>query len=162
MKGSQSIGGLWMLRLLAMAGLEPWLPYLLLENILNFIFSLDFFYLWDFMRRLPEFPICGIFVKIYNWCSPMCVCGCVCVCARACARLVIQSCLSVCDPMGCSLPGSSVHGILQARILVWVAIPFSRESSQPRVQTQVSCIAGRFFTIWAIREAQSSPNLVSK
>ena len=50
-------------------------------------------------------------------------------------------------PMDCSLPSSSVHGILQARILEWVAIPFSRGSSQPSDQTQVSCTAGRFFTI---------------
>ena len=50
---------------------------------------------------------------------------------------------TLCDPMDCSLPGSSVHGILQARILEWVAIPFSRGSSQSRDQTQVSCIAGR-------------------
>src|SRR5574337_612499 len=49
--------------------------------------------------------------------------------------------------MDCSPPGSSVHGILRARILEWVAIPFSRGSSQPRDQTQVSCIAGSFFTI---------------
>ena len=50
-------------------------------------------------------------------------------------------------PMNCSLPGSSVHGILQARILEWVAIPFSRSSSWPRDWTLVSCIGGRFFTI---------------
>ena len=49
------------------------------------------------------------------------------------------------------LPVSSVHGILQARILEWVAVPFSRESSQPRNWTQVSSIAGEFFTIWATR-----------
>ena len=48
----------------------------------------------------------------------------------------------------------TVHGILQARILQWVAFPFSRESSQPRDQTQVSYIVGRFFTSWATREAQ--------
>ena len=54
--------------------------------------------------------------------------------------------------MDCSLPGSSVHGIFQARVLEWVAISFSRGSSQPRDQTQVSCIAGRHFTIWATRE----------
>ena len=60
---------------------------------------------------------------------------------------------TLCDPMDCTLPGSSVHRILQAGILEWVAIPFSRGSSQPENQTQVSCIAGRFFTIWAIREA---------
>ena len=52
-----------------------------------------------------------------------------------------------CDPMDCSPPGSSVHGVSQARILEWVAIPLSRGSSQPGDQTWVSCIAGRFFTI---------------
>ena len=51
-----------------------------------------------------------------------------------------------CDPMDCSLSGSSVHGILQARILEWVAISFSRGSSQPRVRTGFFCIADRFFT----------------
>ena len=56
--------------------------------------------------------------------------------------------------MDCSLPGSSVHGIVQARILEWVAISFSRGSSQPRDQTRVSHIAGRYFAIWAIKEAQ--------
>ena len=54
--------------------------------------------------------------------------------------------------MDCSLPGSSRHGILQARILEWVAIPFSRGSSQPRDGTWVSCIAGRRFNLWATRE----------
>ena len=53
---------------------------------------------------------------------------------------VTQSCLTLCDPVDCSLPGSSVHGILQARILEWVAISFSRGSSQPRDQAWVSCI----------------------
>ena len=60
---------------------------------------------------------------------------------------VAQSCLTLCDPMDCGPPGSSVHGIFQARILDWVAISFSRGSSQPRDQTQVSHIAGRRFTI---------------
>ena len=55
------------------------------------------------------------------------------------------------DPMDWSPPGSSIHGILQARILKWVAIPFSRGSSQPRDWTQVSCIVGRFFSIWTAR-----------
>ena len=59
---------------------------------------------------------------------------------------VTHACLTLCEPMGCSLLGSSVHRILQARILEWVAIPFSRGSSQLRDQIQVSCIAGRFFT----------------
>ena len=56
--------------------------------------------------------------------------------------------------MDCSLPGSSVHGILQERILEWVTFPFSRGSSWPRDRTWVFCIAGRFFIIWATREAQ--------
>ena len=55
--------------------------------------------------------------------------------------------------MDYSLPGSCVHGILQARILEWVARPSSKGSSQPRDQTQVSHIADRFFTVWATREA---------
>ena len=63
-----------------------------------------------------------------------------------------QSCLTLCDPMDCSLPGSSIHGILQARILEWVAISFSRRSSRPRDWTRVSCIVGRHFTVWATRE----------
>ena len=67
----------------------------------------------------------------------------------------LHLCLTLCDPMDHSPPGSSVHGILQARILEWVAMPFSRGSSRPRDQTQVSNIAGRFFTSWAIREAQA-------
>ena len=54
---------------------------------------------------------------------------------------VAQSCLTLCKPMECTVPG-----ILQARILEWVAFPFSRASSQPRDKTQVSCIAGRLFT----------------
>ena len=67
--------------------------------------------------------------------------------------LMAQSCLTLCDPMGYRLPRSSVQEILQAKILEWVAIPFSRGSSRARDQTWVFCIAGRFFTIWASREA---------
>ena len=97
-------------------------------------------------------------------------------------REVTQSCPTLSDPMDCSLPGSSIHGIfqarvlewgaiafseshsvmsnslrppgiLQARILEWVAFPFSRGSSQSRDQTHISCTAGGFFTNWAVREA---------
>jgi len=67
---------------------------------------------------------------------------------------VAQSCPTLCDHMDCSLSGSSVHGIFQARVLEWIAVSFSRESYRPRNQTGVSCIAGRHFTIWATREAQ--------
>ena len=65
--------------------------------------------------------------------------------------MVIQSCPTLCNPIGYSLPGSSVHGILLARIVEWVAISFSRGYSWSRGQTQVSCIVGRFFTVWATR-----------
>ena len=68
--------------------------------------------------------------------------------------LVAQSCPILCDPMDCSPPGSSVHGLLQARILQWVALPFSRGSSWLRDQTCVFYVAGRFFTAWANREYQ--------
>ena len=61
--------------------------------------------------------------------------------------LVTQSCPTLCNPKDGSPPGSSVHGILQMRILEWVATPFSRGSSRPKDRTQVSHIAGRFFII---------------
>ena len=70
--------------------------------------------------------------------------------------LVAQLCLTLCDPMDYSPPGSSVHEILQTRILEWVAMVFSRGSSQPRDRTWVSCIAGRRFILWATREAPLS------
>ena len=66
--------------------------------------------------------------------------------------LVAQSCPTLWDPMDSSPPGSSVHGILQARILDWVAMPSSRGFSPPRDRAQVSYIVGRFFTIWDTRE----------
>ena len=85
------------------------------------------------------------------------ICGEVCVRAR----LVAQSCPTLYDPRDCSLPGSSICGILQARILEWLAKPFSRESSQPRDRTQVSRTTG-----WATREArvvkQMQPNVIAK
>ena len=68
---------------------------------------------------------------------------------------VAQLCPTLCDPMDCSLPGSSVHGILQTRILEWVAIPFSRGSSWPRDWTCVSWIGGGFFTFLATQEAST-------
>ena len=60
--------------------------------------------------------------------------------------LVAQSCLTLCDPMDCSMPGSSVHGDSPGKNTGEVAMPSSRGFPQPRYQTQVSCIAGRFFT----------------
>ena len=87
-------------------------------------------------------------------------------CCGTCMRAKsLQSCLTLCDLVDCSPPASSVHGILQVRILEWVAILSSRGSSRPRDQTRVSCgacIAGRFFTTepqgrppFAVREVQN-------
>ena len=84
---------------------------------------------------------------VYYLYTMLCVCVCVCVCVSC--SVVSHSA----TPMDYSPPGFSVHGVLQARILEWVATAFSRGSSQPRDQTHISCIAGIFFTIWAIREA---------
>ena len=69
---------------------------------------------------------------------------------RRAVRVLVaaQPCLTLCDPVDCSPPGSSVHRILQARILEPVVLRFSRGSSWPRNQTQVYHIAGRLFTIW--------------
>ena len=66
-----------------------------------------------------------------------------------------QSCPTLCNPMDCSLSGSSIHGIFQARMLEWIAVSFSRGSSRPRNRTVISRIAGKHFTIWANREAQT-------
>ena len=66
---------------------------------------------------------------------------------HGCCCLVAQSCLTLGDPVDCSLPGSPVHGIFQARILEWVAISFSRGSSPPKDRTLISCLVGGFFTI---------------
>ena len=81
----------------------------------------------------------------------VCVCVCVCVCVW-----VTQLCLTLWDPLNSSLPGSSIHGILQSRTLEWVAFPFIRGSFQPRDETQVSSIADSLFTIWATSVAYSS------
>ena len=71
----------------------------------------------------------------------------------------LWSCLTLSNPMDCSPPSSSVHGILQARrmSMAWVAMPSCRGSSRPRDQTRVSCIAGRFFTVWTTWEALCWP-----
>ena len=85
----------------------------------------------------------------------VCVCVCVCVC-------VAQLCLTLCDPMDCRLSGSSVHEILQARILEWVAIPFSSRCSWPRDWIWISFIVGKFFTIWATKEGQGYITYIQK
>ena len=68
-----------------------------------------------------------------------------------------SSCPTLLNSMNCSPPGFSVCGILLAGLLEWVTIPFSRGSFQPKDWTQLSCVAGRFFTIWATREAPGNP-----
>ena len=70
-----------------------------------------------------------------------------------CCCVVTRSNPTLCDPIDYSLPGSSVHGIFQARILKWVAISFSRGSSHPRDQTCISCISRQILYHWATREA---------
>ena len=74
---------------------------------------------------------------------------------------VAQSCPTLCDPMDCSPPGSSVHGIFQARVLEWVAIAFSRGPSGPRDRAPVSCITGRHFTVRAPGKPLSSLCILS-
>ena len=95
-----------------------------------------FLYVFMYICRYPWYIT---IISVY-----MCVCVCV---------LLVQLCPVLCDRTDCSLPGSSVLGIFQARILEWITIPFSKGSSQPRDQTWVSCIAGKVFTDWVTREA---------
>ena len=77
----------------------------------------------------------------------------------------LQSCPTLCNPVNCSPPGSSVHGIFQPRMLEWVAMPFSTGSSQPRDRTQVSmsvALASRFFTTSATRETPYIKQITNK
>ena len=73
---------------------------------------------------------------------------------------VAQWCLTLCDPMDCSLPGSSVHGIFQARVLEWISTSFSRGSSQPRDRTWISHIVDRRFTVWVTRASRGMINIL--
>ena len=90
------------------------------------------------MRLLFSFFFFSVFIEIALCCKKM---------ASKVKVKVSQLCLTLCNPME-----HTVHGVLQARILEWVAVPFSSGSSQPRDGTQVFCIVGRFFTSWATRE----------
>ena len=103
---------------------------------IKLFFWVLYFCTWD-MANILNKTISSPFASV---CALMCLYMCV---------LAAQSCLTLCNPTDCNLPGSCVRGILQARILGWVAIFFSRRSPWPKGWTQVSCVAGRFFTLWA-------------
>ena len=94
----------------------------------------------------PGFPLLLLACKAFGISWSLTSRVCVCVCA------VDQSCLSLCDSVDCSPPGSSVHGIFQARILEWVAISFSRGSSWPRDWNHTSCFGRRILYHWGTRE----------
>ena len=115
------------------------LSNLIMVQYLMSEYSIDYFTLTSNLRVLEFLKGKPAFIPWIS-CFTMCVCVCVCV---------LVSCSVMSDSlwhMNCSLPGSSAHGILQARILEWVAIPFSRGSSWPRDWSWVPYIAGRFFT----------------
>ena len=119
----------------------------LLLHFLSFK-MLWFSFLKKFYRNRLALHCCVIFCCTVKWTCHLCLC-----------MLVTQLCPTLCDPTDCSLPGSSVHGIFQPRILACVAISSSMASFWPsRYQTQVSCVsctAGGFFTHWAIGQALS-------
>ena len=104
---------------------------------------------YGWATKTVTLSLCSVVYK--NIKSPCCLCV-----------WVAQLCATLCDPIDCSPPGSSIHGILQAGILEWVAMSFPRGSSQPRDWTWVSCIAGGFFTVRATREAHCVVHLKLK
>ena len=111
--------------------------------------------IWSYLFKLViifkfHFKLLSIWILWFLRQNVLFTNGCWCVCVCVC---VVQSCLTHYDPMDCRLPGFSVHWILQARIVEWIAILLSRASSQPRDTTQVSCIVVTFFMVWATREA---------
>ena len=141
-------------------------PLISVQHHRFYCFSFDIYYFifWHWETRLILSTCTSLFVQssisdhfqiyaiIFTFDMPRILSTLmVCVCV-----LVAQLCLTLGKPMDCSPPGSSVHGMLQARIMEWVAISFSRGSSWSRDRTLVSCIAGRFFTTWTTREAQSN------
>ena len=115
-------------------------------NFWGCIYLLDVWF-WICVPESPRLPMCCLrnFWASHREAGLWVLCK-----VKTMKVLVIQLCLTLCDPVDYSPPGSSVHAILWARILEWVVIPFSRGSSQPRDRTWVSCIVGRVFTVWAI------------
>ena len=144
-----------------------WWQWVRLDNIIAFFFRLFFYHCltatWSEVAVLQQengiaqLWVTGLLVKTLRspcncqvsfWISEAAFSHCLmCMHAKS-----LQLYPTLCDPIDCSPPGSSVHRILQARILEWAAMPSSRGSSQPRDGIYVSHIAGRFFTIWATRE----------
>ena len=98
-------------------------------------------------RKYSGFCVCLFCFVLFLLCQFQCV-------------SIAQACPTLCNPMDCSPPCSSAHRILQARILEWVAISFSRGSFQHRDHTRVSCITGRFFMVWDTREALTASKIV--
>ena len=92
----------------------------------------------------------SLFCKRENWCWQRLINFPLVNTGNILRKLVAQWCLTLSDPVNCSLPGSSVHGILQDRMLEWDAVSFSRVSFQPRDRTLVSCITGRFLHMWPL------------
>ena len=117
------------------------LDLFMLSQNMSQVFFLVIFIVFKYLKHFYSF-----FLVAYNRSSNLILIYFPFIYKYICVKS-LQSCLTFCNPMNCSFPGSSVHGILQIRILEWVAIVFSRGSSQPRDQISISCIAGRFFTI---------------
>ena len=115
-----------------------------LDIVMMFVEFISFLKNFLFYRSMVDLPYCFHFCCIAKWLSHTHI------------LLLFQLLWSVqlfCDSMNCSLPGSSVHGIFQARILEWVAIYSSRWSSWPRDQTHISCISRKILHCWVTREA---------
>ena len=133
--------------------LTPWTNYLL--NCTIHRFCSNYFLRSHYWKKKKKWKSMNIHRSMKR--SLFLLCCLCCRCFFLMSVLPAQLCPTLCDRMDCSLLGSSVHGILQARILEWVAYPFSRGSSQPmnrpRNRTRVSCIADGFFTNWATKEA---------
>ena len=140
--------------------LFPWV-WLFLDSTLSETWSLCLS-LSGLFHSLSRMPFDYVKNRFYIKLSVLLLCVCVggaFLCSfievKVKAKVKVnQSCLNLCELMDCCLPGSSGHGILQTKMLEWLAILFSRGSSQPRDRTQFSCISDWFFTIWATREAQ--------
>ena len=120
------------------------------------IWPYHFFFPFFFYQNIVDLQCCASFRCMALWFSFMYVCVCIHTYIYIYIYTHTQSCSTLCSPLDCSLPGSSVHRISQVRILEWIAISFSKVSSWPRNQTHISCIfltAGGFFTLWAIKVA---------